>query len=87
MLSLDVTLSQVIDLVTQLPPDGKRSVLAALGVTQEGDQSAVMSQDDRLTKLQQLFGCWRDQPDLVEIFQDIESDRRSDLGRSMDGGC
>ena len=27
MLSLDITLSQVIDLMTQLPPDGKRSVL------------------------------------------------------------
>ena len=75
MLSLDVTLSQVIDLVTQLPPDGKRSVLVALGMMQEDDQSAVMSQDNRLAKLQQLFGCWRDQPDLVEIFQDIESDR------------
>ncbi len=86
MLSLDVTLSQVIELVTQLPPDGKRSVLAALGVMQDLDQSLLMSQDDRLAKLQQLFGCWRDQPDLVEIFQDIESDRRSDLGRSMDGG-
>jgi hypothetical protein len=60
MLSLDVTLSQVIDLVTQLPPDGKRSVLAALGVTQEVDHSVVMSQRDRLIKLQQLFGCWRD---------------------------
>ena len=75
MLSLDVTLSQVIDLVTQLPPDGKRSVLVALGMMQEDDQSAVMSQDNRLAKLQQLFGCWRDQPDLVEIFQNIESDR------------
>lgn len=32
MLSLDVTLEQVIHLVTQLPPDGKRSVSAALGV-------------------------------------------------------
>ncbi len=85
MLNLDVTLSQVIDLVTQLPPDGKRSVLAALGVTQEVDHSAVMSQDDRLVKLQQLFGCWRDQPDLIEIFQGIESDRRSDLGRSVHG--
>ena len=34
MLSLDVTLEQVIHLVMQLPPEGKRSVLAALGATQ-----------------------------------------------------
>ena len=37
MLSLDVTLEQVIYLVTQLPPEGKRSVLAALRVTQSID--------------------------------------------------
>ena len=84
MLSLDVTVAQVIDLVKQLPPDGKRSVLAALGVGQEDEHLEVMSQGDRLAKLQELFGCWQDQPDLVEIFQDIESDRRSDLGRSVD---
>lgn len=37
MLSLDVTLEQVIHLVTQLPPQGKRSVLKALVATQSVD--------------------------------------------------
>jgi hypothetical protein len=40
MLSLDVTLEQVIHLVTQLPPDGKRSVLAALGINQSMDMES-----------------------------------------------
>jgi hypothetical protein len=38
MLSLDVTLEQVIHLVTQLPPEGKQSVLAALGANPSMDE-------------------------------------------------
>ena len=40
MLSLDVTLEQVIHLVTQLPPEGKRSVLAAMGINQFADEES-----------------------------------------------
>jgi hypothetical protein len=40
MLSLDVTLEQVIHLVTQLPPEGKQSVLAALGINQSMDKES-----------------------------------------------
>lgn len=40
MLSLDITLEQVINLVVQLPPDGKRSVLAALGINQSVDEES-----------------------------------------------
>jgi hypothetical protein len=40
---------------------------------------------ERLAKIQQLFGCWRDQPDLMEIFAEIDRDRHTDLGRSVEG--
>jgi hypothetical protein len=40
---------------------------------------------ERLAKIQQLFGCWRDQPDLVEIFAEIDRDRHADFGRSVEG--
>jgi hypothetical protein len=39
---------------------------------------------DRLAKLQQLFGCWRDQTDLGQIFAQIDQDRHTDLGRELD---
>jgi hypothetical protein len=39
---------------------------------------------DRLAKLQQLFGCWRNQTDLGEIFAQIDRDRHTDLGRELD---
>ncbi len=51
------------------------------------DVEAMPIGDDdqtQLAKLQQLFGCWRDQPDLVEIFEQVDRDRHSDLGRSID---
>ncbi len=40
---------------------------------------------ERLAKIQELFGCWRDQPDLMEIFAEIDRDRHADLGRSVEG--
>ena len=47
-------------------------------------EAMPLGDDDqiRLAKLQQLFGCWRDQTDLVEIFEQIDRDRQADLGRS-----
>ncbi len=38
---------------------------------------------ERLAKIQELFGCWRDQPDLMEIFAEIDRDRHADLGRAI----
>lgn len=43
-----------------------------------------LSEAERLEKLNQLFGSWADQPDLGEIFETIEENRRAYRGRSID---
>jgi hypothetical protein len=71
---------QVIELpqVTELP-DGTEVTIDLTPTIQKLDVQ------ERLAKIQLLFGCWRDQPDLIEIFADIDRDRHADLGRSIEG--
>lgn len=37
-----------------------------------------------LTKINQLFGTWKDQPDIDEIFADINRERHADFGRVIE---
>jgi hypothetical protein len=71
---------QIIELpqVTELP-DGTEVTIDLTPTVQSLDVQ------ERLAKIQQLFGCWRDQPDLMEIFAEIDRDRHADLGRSVEG--
>jgi hypothetical protein len=71
---------QVIELPlgTELP-DGTEVTIDVEQTAQHRDVQ------ERLAKIQQLFGCWRDQPDLMEIFAQIDRDRHADLGRSAEG--
>jgi hypothetical protein len=71
---------QMIELpqITELP-DGTEVTIDLTPTVQPLDVQ------ERLAKIQQLFGCWRDQPDLMEIFAEIDRDRHTDLGRSVEG--
>jgi hypothetical protein len=40
-----------------------------------------LSERERLKKLNQLFGIWRNQSDLDEIFAEIDQERHADIGR------
>jgi hypothetical protein len=42
-----------------------------------------LSDRERLEKLQQLFGCWAGQTDLMESFRQIDRERHQDLGREV----
>lgn len=71
---------------TQMPPsssaEGTETSASTVVVTSQFAES--LSENDRLEKLNQLFGSWADQPDLGEIFETIEEDRRAYRGRPMD---
>jgi hypothetical protein len=69
--------------IIELPPDIQLS--EGSEVTIDLDVTPVRDDDrKRLAKLQELFGCWRDQTDLVDIFEQIDRDRHRDLGRSIE---
>jgi hypothetical protein len=67
---------QVIEFPENLDfPDG---TMVTVEVTPVG-----LSDRERLEKLQQLFGCWAGQSDLMENFEQIDRERHQDLGREV----
>jgi len=43
-----------------------------------------LSIQERLTKLNQIFGAWKNQPTLDEIFAEIDSERHAYQGRAIE---
>jgi hypothetical protein len=43
-----------------------------------------LSEQERLTRLKQIFGAWKNQPDLDTIFTDIDTQRHAYRGRAIE---
>jgi hypothetical protein len=48
------------------------------------DAAQGLSDEERLTRLNKLFGAWKDQPDLAEKFAEIDRERHVYRGRQID---
>ena len=44
----------------------------------------TLTDDERLAKLNKLFGVWKNQPDLMETFEEIDKKRHLYKGRRVD---
>ncbi|HAJ64663.1 MAG TPA: hypothetical protein DCP31_40025 [Cyanobacteria bacterium UBA8543] len=58
-------------------PDGSE-------VTIDVDAIQFISEPERLRKLNELFGLWRNQPELDNTFAEIDRDRHAYQGRKID---
>lgn len=78
---------QTIELLEQIEsiPDGSE-VLIDLELTSSNKSGwkSPLTNEERLTKLNQLFGVWKDQPELLEIFAEIDRERHAYQGRKID---
>lgn len=54
-------------------PDGTEIYL-------EFEVEQPLSEQERLTKLNQIFGVWKNQPDVDEIFTEIDTERHAYRG-------
>ncbi len=73
---------EIFDRLEQIP-DGAE-VTAELEVTEiTPTQNVSLSSAERLARLNQLFGVWQDQPELEDIFAEIDQQRHADLGRTI----
>ena len=43
-----------------------------------------LSDEERLVRINQVFGAWKDQPDLIKIFAEIDRERHAYRGRQID---
>lgn len=69
---------QIIELLESINiPDG-------VEITMEIEFEQPLDEQKRLTKLNQIFGVWKNQPDLDGIFAEIDRERHADRGRAIE---
>lgn len=69
---------QIIELLESINiPDG-------VEITIEVEVEQPLNEQERLTKINQLFGTWKAQPDIDEIFAEINRERHTDFGRVIE---
>ncbi|WNN88755.1 hypothetical protein [Gloeocapsopsis dulcis] len=69
---------QSIELLEELNiPDG-------IEITIEVAMTSSLSEQERLTRLNQIFGAWKNQPALDQTFAEIDSERHAYQGRVIE---
>jgi hypothetical protein len=76
---------QTIELLQDINiPDGAEiTVELVLSSTKNVDANLPLTDKEKLKKLNQLFGVWQDQPELTEIFAEIDRQRHAYRGRAI----
>ncbi|MEA5595494.1 hypothetical protein [Rivularia sp. UHCC 0363] len=78
---------QNIELLEQVNniPDGTEIIIDLKIYSEPNIQNKQsLTDEERLAKLNKLFGAWKDQPDLIEIYEEIDRERHSCRGRNID---
>ncbi|MBD2384260.1 hypothetical protein [Cylindrospermum sp. FACHB-282] len=77
---------QNIEILEQLNniPDGTEIILDLEFIQKQiPDPKLNLTEEKRLAKLNKLFGVWKNQPDLTEIFAEIDQQRHTYQGRTL----
>jgi hypothetical protein len=78
---------QTIELLEQIHsiPDGAEIIVnLELPATRTVVAKLDLTDEQRLAKLNQLFGVWQDQTELIDIFAEINQQRHTYQGRVID---
>jgi hypothetical protein len=78
---------QTIELLEQINsiPDGAEIIVELeVSTTDTNEIKQLLTDEERLIKLNQLFGAWKEQPELIEIFAEIDRERHAYRGRMID---
>ena len=69
---------QTIELLDSINiPDGAE-------ITMEIESEQLLSEPERLKRLNQIFGAWKNQPELDEIFAQIDREHHAYRGRAIE---
>ena len=77
---------QIIQLLEPLPSisDGQEVTISIQLITKPSPPTKpTLTDQERLERLNKLFGVWQEQPDLIEIFAEIARERHADYGREI----
>ncbi|MHC5672720.1 hypothetical protein [Nostoc sp.] len=78
---------QNIEILEQLNniPDGTEIIIDVEFITNQiTEPQPPLTDEERLARLNQLFGVWKNQPELTEIFTEIDQQRHTYQGRTLD---
>jgi hypothetical protein len=78
---------KTIELLEQIHsiPDGAEIIVnLELSPTQLVVAKLNLTDEERLAKLNQLFGVWQSQPELIDTFAEIDQQRHTYQGRMID---
>jgi hypothetical protein len=66
-------------------PDGTEIIIDVEFITNQiTEPQALLTDSERLARLNKLFGAWKSQPELTEIFTEIDLKRHTYQGRNID---
>ena len=72
---------ELLDSVDSIPDGAEIIVDLKPSSTKRVEVQKPLTDEERLEKLNQLFGVWKEQPELIEIFAEIDKERHSYKGR------
>ncbi|WP_414516165.1 hypothetical protein [Nostoc sp. PCC 9305] len=66
-------------------PDGTEIIIDVEFIANQiMEAQPPLTDEERLARLNQLFGVWKNQPELAEIFTEIDQQRHTYQGRTID---
>jgi hypothetical protein len=65
--------------INNIPDGSEMTIEFEITSSPNSEDKQVLTQESRLAKLNQLFGAWKDQPELIEIFAEIDKERHKDF--------
>ncbi|RAM52068.1 hypothetical protein BLD44_027530 [Mastigocladus laminosus UU774] len=78
---------QTIELLEQINniPDGTEIIVdLEITSTQIHEKKQSLTDEEKLARLNKLFGAWKDQPELMDVFTEIDKQRHTYRGRVID---
>lgn len=76
---------QNIELLEELNniPDGTEIIIDLELIKKQIPEPKIhLTEEERLAKLNKLFGAWKNQPDLTEVFAELDQQRHTYQGRA-----
>lgn len=64
-------------------PDGTEIIIELENYPKEAETKQPLTDEERLAKLNKLFGVWKNQPELMKTFEEIDQQRHSYRGRKL----
>ena len=75
---------ELLEQINSIPNGAEIIVELEVSTTDTNEIKQLLTDEERLIKLNQLFGAWKEQQELIEIFAEIDRERHAYRGRMID---